>query len=202
MRILILCTGNSCRSQMAEALLQSFDERLQVFSAGSKPAERVHPMAVRVMAEVGLDISGRRPKSVEEFLNQPFDYVITVCGNARDACPVFVGEVGERLHIGFEDPADAAGSEEEVLEVFRRCRAEIRQDFLELYLYQLAAPERRGGVASRQARPDAAAMRARPRPSARCRQPTAPCLGGFETSSNACLEGWVGYKPSSRETWL
>jgi len=133
MRILILCTGNSCRSQMAEGLLRSFDDRLEVFSAGSKPAERVHPMAVRVMQEAGLDISNGYPKSVEEFLDQPFDYVITVCGNAREACPVFIGQVGQQLHIGFPDPADAEGTEEEVLEVFRASRDEIRKGFREFY---------------------------------------------------------------------
>ena len=134
MRILILCTGNSCRSQMAEGLLRSFDERLEVHSAGSKPAERVHPMAVRVMQEAGLDISDGRPKNVAEFLEQPFDYVITVCGNAREACPVFIGEVGEQLHIGFPDPADATGSEEEVLDVFRTSRDEIREGFHKFYV--------------------------------------------------------------------
>ncbi len=133
MRILILCTGNSCRSQMAEGLLRSFDHRLEVFSAGSKPADEVHPMAVRVMREAGLDISDGRPKSVDEFIEQPFDYVITVCGNARDACPVFIGEVGERLHIGFDDPAHASGTEEEILEIFRRSRDEIRDGFREFY---------------------------------------------------------------------
>jgi arsenate reductase (thioredoxin) len=135
MRILILCTGNSCRSQMAEGLLRSFDDRLEVFSAGSRAGRRrCIPMAVRVMRRGrALNISGGRPKSVEEFINQPFDYVITVCGNARDACPVFVGEVGERLHIGFDDPAHAAGAEAEVLEVFRRCRDEIRQGFRDFY---------------------------------------------------------------------
>lgn len=133
MRILILCTGNSCRSQMAEGLLRSFDHRLEVFSAGSKPADEVHPMAVRVMREAGLDISDGRPKSVDEFIEQPFDYVITVCGNARDACPVFIGDVGERLHIGFDDPAHASGTEEEILEIFRRSRDEIRDGFREFY---------------------------------------------------------------------
>ncbi len=137
MRILILCTGNSCRSQMAEGLLRSFDDRLEVFSAGSKPADEVHPMAVRVMRAAGLDISDGRPKSVDEFIEQPFDYVITVCGNARDACPVFVGEVGERLHIGFDDPAHATGTEEEILEIFRRSRDEIRDGFREFYEKQV-----------------------------------------------------------------
>ena len=133
MRILILCTGNSCRSQMAEGFLHSFDGRLEVFSAGSRPADRVHPMAVRVMQEAGLDISGGEPKSIEAFLEQPFDYVITVCGNAREACPVFMGEVGEQLHIGFPDPADATGTEEEILEVFRASRDEIRQGFRQFF---------------------------------------------------------------------
>ena len=133
MRILILCTGNSCRSQMAEGLLRSFDNRLDVHSAGSQPADRVHPMAVRVMREIGLDISGGRPKSVEQFLAEPFDSVITVCDNAREACPVFTGEVGRQLHLGFPDPAHAKGSEEEVLEVFRASRDDIRKHFRQFY---------------------------------------------------------------------
>ena len=134
MRILILCTGNSCRSQMAEGLLRSFDDRLEVHSAGSRPAERVHPMAVRVMQEAGVDISDGRPKNVAEFLDQPFDYVITVCGNAREACPVFTGKVGEHLHIGFPDPADATGSDEEIAAVFRASRDEIREEFHKFYV--------------------------------------------------------------------
>ena len=137
MKILILCTGNSCRSQMAEAFLQSFDPRLEVHSAGSRPAERVNPYAVKVMAELGFDLSGGRPKSVEEFLGQSIDYVITVCGNARDECPVFTGEVGERVHLGFEDPAGAEGTEEEILNVFRRSREEIRDCFYRFYLEEL-----------------------------------------------------------------
>lgn len=137
MRTLILCTGNSCRSQMAEGLLRSFDDRLEVFSAGSDPAEQVHPMAIRVMQEAGFDISDGKPKSVNEFLDQPFDYVVTVCGNAREACPVFVGEVGNRLHIGFPDPAHATGTEEEVLQVFRASRDAIRDGFRQFYEDQL-----------------------------------------------------------------
>ncbi|NUN68550.1 MAG: arsenate reductase ArsC [Bacteroidetes bacterium] len=125
MRILILCTGNSCRSQMAEGFLRSFDPSLEVFSAGTKAAARVHPKAVQVMAEKGIDLSGHSPKTVEQFLDQSFDYVITVCGNAKETCPVFLGAVKQRLHIGFDDPAEATGTEEEVLAVFRRVRDEI-----------------------------------------------------------------------------
>ena len=137
MKILVLCTGNSCRSQMAEAFLRSFDPRLEVHSAGSRPAERVNPYAVQVMAELGFDLSDARPKSVEEYLGQSLDYVITVCGNARDECPTFTGEVGRRVHLGFEDPADATGSDEEILNVFRRSREEIRDCFYRFYLEEL-----------------------------------------------------------------
>lgn len=127
MKILVLCTGNSCRSQMAEAFLRSFDPELQVFSAGTQPAERVHPKAVAVMRELGIELSDYYPQQVEEYLQEAFDYVITVCGHARENCPVFLGEVKQRLHIGFEDPAEATGTEEEVLQEFRRIRDEIRE---------------------------------------------------------------------------
>ena len=136
-RILILCTGNSCRSQMAEGFLKSFDPTLEVFSAGTAPSERIHPLAVRVMHEIGIDISAGYPKKVDEFLDQSFDYVITVCDNARESCPVFSGKVKEQLHIGFEDPAEATGTEEEVLAVFRRVRDEIRRDFYRFYKEKL-----------------------------------------------------------------
>ncbi len=124
-RILILCTGNSCRSQMAEAFLKAFRPEWQISSAGANPSDRVHPLAIRVMKEVGIDLEGARPRKVDDFLNQPFDYVITVCDQARETCPVFFGEVGQQLHMGFEDPAAARGTEEEVLAVFRRVRDEI-----------------------------------------------------------------------------
>lgn len=137
MKILILCTGNSCRSQMAEAFLQSFDSRLEVDSAGSRPADRVNPHAVQVMAELDFDLSAKHPKSVTEFLGKTLDYVITVCGAARDECPVFTGQVGTRVHLGFEDPADARGTEEEILDVFRRSREEIRDCFYRFYLEEL-----------------------------------------------------------------
>lgn len=133
MKILILCTGNSCRSQMAEGILKSLDENLQVYSAGTKPAERVNPLAIKAMDEIGIDISWHRPKSVDEFLNTDFDYVITVCDHAKETCPVFVGKVKHRLHIGFDDPAEATGTEIEQMAVYRRVRDEIRTAFLNLY---------------------------------------------------------------------
>ncbi len=129
MKVLILCTGNTCRSQMAEAFLKSFDNRLEVFSAGTEPGKKVHPLTVKVMAEKGFDLSKNYPKSVDDFLNMAFDYVITVCDGAKERCPIFTGTVKNRLHIGFEDPAEAAGTEEEKLKAFRRIRDEIFKDF-------------------------------------------------------------------------
>ncbi|MBN1398665.1 MAG: arsenate reductase ArsC [Bacteroidetes bacterium] len=132
-RILIICTGNSCRSQMAEGFLKSFDSSLEVYSAGTKPADKVHPKAIQVMKEVGIDLSKNYPKKVDQYLNDSFDYVITVCDNAKETCPVFFGKVGKQLHIGFEDPAEAKGTEEEVLAVFRRVRDEIKTQFHKFY---------------------------------------------------------------------
>lgn len=127
--ILILCTGNSCRSHLAEGILRSaLDDRYLVASAGSKPAGYVHPLAIRVMEEIGIDISNHRSKHLDEFLNQELDTVITVCGNADQACPIFPGRVN-RHHWGFDDPALAVGSEEVQLLVFRRVRDEIRRVF-------------------------------------------------------------------------
>ncbi|MBN1765462.1 MAG: arsenate reductase ArsC [Sedimentisphaerales bacterium] len=134
MRILILCTGNSCRSQMAEGFLKHFDERLYVRSAGTNPSEQIHPKAIRVMAELGIDISEGRPEKVDQYQNDEWDYVVTVCDNAKETCPVFFGKVKYQLHIGFEDPAEATGTEEEILEVFRRVRDEINRDFSDFYL--------------------------------------------------------------------
>lgn len=136
-RILILCTGNSCRSQMAEGLLKSFDSELEVYSAGTNPSDKVNPKAVQVMKEIGIDISQNYPKMVDQFLNDPFDYVITVCDNAKETCPVFIGKVGKQLHIGFEDPADATGTEEEILSVFRKVRDEIKEEFYKFYINEL-----------------------------------------------------------------
>jgi arsenate reductase (thioredoxin) len=132
-RILILCTGNSCRSQMAEGFLKSFDPENEVFSAGTKPARHVNPFAVRTMQEVGIDISNNAPENVEKYLSQSFDYVITVCDNAKEECPIFSGNVKQKLHIGFDDPADATGNEEEQLKIYRRVRDEIRIAFNEFY---------------------------------------------------------------------
>jgi len=127
MKILILCTGNSCRSQMAEGFLRSYDPEIEVFSAGTEPSDQVHPKAVEVMQELGIDLSSHHPQKVDEFMDDSFDYVITVCGHAKENCPVFLGEVKQHLHIGFEDPAEATGTEEEILEEFRRIRDEIRE---------------------------------------------------------------------------
>ena len=133
-RILILCTGNSCRSQMAEGFLKSLDTDLEVFSAGTSPATRVHPRAIAVMKEARIDISTHSPKLVDQFLSLPFDYVVTVCDNAKEQCPVFSGTVKRRLHIGFDDPADAFGTDEEVMAEFRRVRDEIRDGFKKFHL--------------------------------------------------------------------
>ena len=132
-RILILCTGNSCRSQMAEGFLKAWDPTLTVYSAGTLPADEVHPLAIRVMREVGIDISSGYPKDVEQFTDQAFDYVITVCDHARETCPVFTGRVKQRLHYGFEDPAEATGTEAEMLAVFRRVRDAIQMTFRKFY---------------------------------------------------------------------
>ncbi|MEA3443538.1 MAG: arsenate reductase ArsC [Bacteroidota bacterium] len=133
MRILILCTGNTCRSQMAHGFLNSFDNRLEVFSAGTKAGSIVNPNAVKVMAEIGIDIKGNKANQVEEYIDQPWNYVITVCDGAKEICPVFTGNVKNRLHIGFDDPVAATGNPEYVLGVYRRVRDEIRCDFEKFY---------------------------------------------------------------------
>src|SRR5659263_385951 len=123
MKILILCTGNSCRSQMAQGFLKSFDSTIEVQAAGTFPATKVNPRAIKVMDEAGIDISKNSPKSIDEFLNDEWDYVITVCDDAKESCPVFLGKVKHRLHIGFEDPSNSTGSEEFIMSEFRRIRA-------------------------------------------------------------------------------
>lgn len=133
MKILILCTGNSCRSQMAEGFLKSFDNKLEVYSAGTEPSNQVHPKAVEVMHEVGVDLTENRPESVDKYLDQEFDYVITVCGGAKESCPTFIGNVKNRLHIGFDDPAESTGTEEEIYDEFIRVRDEIKRDFGAFY---------------------------------------------------------------------
>jgi arsenate reductase (thioredoxin) len=129
MKILIICTGNTCRSQMAEGFLKSFDKNLEVYSAGTRAEKKVNPYAIKAMAETGIDISQQYPKQVDDFLETDFDYVITVCDGAKEICPYFSGKVKHRLHIGFEDPADAVGSEEEKMMVYRKVRDEIKTEF-------------------------------------------------------------------------
>lgn len=137
MKILILCTGNSCRSQMAHGFLQSFDKNMDVFSAGTKPAEKVNPMAVRVMSETGIDLINHTPKNVSLYLGHEWDYVITVCGGANESCPMFTGKVKNRLHIGFDDPSEATGTPEFINSEFLRVRDEIRMRFYDFYLQEL-----------------------------------------------------------------
>ena len=127
--VLILCTGNSCRSHLAEGILRAAaGDLIEVASAGSKPAGYVHPLAIRAMQEIGIDISRHTSKHMNDFLNRPVETVITVCGNADQACPMFPGQVN-RYHWGFDDPAHATGTEDEQLVVFRRVRDEIRRVF-------------------------------------------------------------------------
>ena len=133
MKILILCTGNSCRSQMAEGFLKQLDSDIQVFSAGTQPAEQVNSYAIQVMKEIGIDISKNKPKNVAEFLDTNFDYVITVCDDANETCPVFIGKVKHRLHIGFDDPAKVTGTPEEIISAFRKVRNEIQDEFKKFY---------------------------------------------------------------------
>lgn len=132
-RILILCTGNSCRSQMAHGFLQSFDNSIEVHSAGTKPAVQVNPKAVEVMQEMGIDLSNHTPKNVKQYLNEAWDYVITVCGNANENCPMFNGKVKHRMHIGFDDPSEAVGTDSFITDEFRRVRDEIKQAFEDFY---------------------------------------------------------------------
>ncbi|HBF87700.1 MAG TPA: protein tyrosine phosphatase [Bacteroidales bacterium] len=133
MKILILCTGNSCRSQMAEGFLQSFDENLMVRSAGTEATGKLNEKAVLVMKEIEIDISHHTSNSVEIYLNETWDFVITVCGGANENCPTFIGNVKSRIHIGFDDPSHTVGSEEFTMKDFRRVRDEIKEKFYEFY---------------------------------------------------------------------
>ena len=131
-RVLFLCTSNSARSQMAEALVNyDLGDRFEAYSAGTAP-KTPHPAALKVLAEIGIDHSRARSKSLEEYEGQPFDYVITLCDGANETCPLFFGGV-ERVHLGFEDPARSTGTEQEVLTAFRRVRDQIRET-VEIYL--------------------------------------------------------------------
>lgn len=132
-RIIILCTGNSARSQMSAGFLAHWDKSLEVHSAGTKPAPRVNPYAVRAMKELGIDISGGTPKKVDQFTGQSFDFVVTVCDDADKNCPRFSGKVGKRKHLGFPDPAKAKGTDEEIMAVFRKVRDDIQTSFRKFY---------------------------------------------------------------------
>ena len=134
MKILILCSGNSCRSQMAQGFLQSFDPELTVCSAGTEPARKISVKAIEIMKEAGVDISQHYPKPVDLYLNEDWDYVITVCDHANETCPVFPGKVGHRLHMGFADPSQAVGTDEFIWSEFRRIRDEIKEKFYEFYI--------------------------------------------------------------------
>ncbi|CUT04804.1 arsenate reductase ArsC [Candidatus Kryptobacter tengchongensis] len=143
-RVLFLCTGNSCRSQMAEGLLRHLgDNKFEVFSAGTHPSF-VHPLAIEAMKEIGIDISNHRSKSVTEFLGQSFDYVITVCDKAKESCPTFPGET-KRIHWSFEDPAEATGTIEEKMKVFRKVRDEIKEHIIS-FINEIQTKSQTGNV--------------------------------------------------------
>ena len=142
MKILIVCTGNTCRSQMAEGYLRYLDPSLQVLSAGTRPGATVNPMAVRVMKEIGIDISSHHPKLIDRFLSNSFDYSITVCDEARKNCPYFTGEVRHRIHIGFEDPTKKRGTEDEQIGEYRKVRDQIVRDLGRFYEQNLKPAEK------------------------------------------------------------
>ena len=133
MEILILCTGNSCRSQMAHGFLHSFDKNLIVSSAGTEASGKLNEKAVQVMKEAGIDISHHTSDSVDKYLNDEWDYVITVCGGANEACPAFIGKVKHRLHMGYDDPSHAEGTPEFIISEFYRVRDEINAGFRKFY---------------------------------------------------------------------
>ena len=133
-KILILCTGNSCRSQMAHGFLKSFDKNLEVYSAGTEASGKLNANAVKAMKEIGIDISNHTSDSIEKYLDEEWDFVITVCGGANEACPAFHGKVKNRLHIGFDDPSHAKGTEEFIWSEFVRVRDEIKSAFKEFYI--------------------------------------------------------------------
>lgn len=137
MKILILCTGNSCRSQMTHGFLQSFDNRIEVASAGTEASGKLNHKAVEVMKEIGIDINHHTSDSVDLYLDDEWDYVITVCGGANEACPAFMGKVKHRLHIGFDDPSHAEGTDEFIWSEFIRVRDEIKEEFYNLYVEQI-----------------------------------------------------------------
>lgn len=137
MKILILCTGNSCRSQMAHGFMESFDKRMTIRSAGTEASGKLNDKAVAVMKETGIDISHHTSDPVDKYLGQEWDYVITVCGGANENCPAFTGKVKHRLHIGFDDPTYASGTDEFVWSEYIRVRNEIKTGFRQLYEQQI-----------------------------------------------------------------
>ena len=136
-KVLILCTGNSCRSQMAHGFLQSFDKKIVVCSAGTKATGKLNDGAVKAMAEVGIDISSHTSDPVEKYIDQEWDYVITVCGGANETCPMFAANVKHRLHIGFDDPSHVEGTSEFIESEYRRVRDEIKNRFYQFYIEQI-----------------------------------------------------------------
>jgi len=134
MKVLILCTGNSCRSQMAHGFLQSFDPNITVCSAGTEASGKLNQKAVAAMKEIGIDISHHTSDSVDLYLDQEWDYVITVCGGANENCPAFLGKVKNRMHIGFDDPSHAVGTDEFIWSEFIRVRDEIKDGFWKFYI--------------------------------------------------------------------
>ena len=137
-KILILCTGNSCRSQMAHGFLQSFDQNLYVKSAGTQPAKQVNQTAAKVMKELGIDIYSHTPQLVDKYIGEEWDYVITVCDDANETCPAFLGKVKKRLHIGFEDPSHKTGTPEYVMSEYYRIRDMIKEQFHNFYTENIA----------------------------------------------------------------
>jgi len=134
MKVLILCTGNSCRSQMAHGFLQSFDPNIIVRSAGTEASGKLNPKAVAVMKEAGIDIGHHTSDPVDLYLGEEWDYVITVCGGANEACPAFIGKVKHRLHFGFDDPSHVTGKYEFIWSEFIRVRDEIKSSFYQFYV--------------------------------------------------------------------
>ena len=137
MKVLILCTGNSCRSQMAHGFMQSFDNSITVCSAGTEASGKLNAKAVKAMAEAGIDISTNTSDSVTKYIGEEWDYVITVCGGANENCPAFIGKVKHRLHIGFDDPSHVVGTDDFIWSEFIRVRNEIKEGFYKFYVEQI-----------------------------------------------------------------
>ena len=133
MKVLILCTGNSCRSQMAHGFLQSFDKNITVCSAGTKAAGKLNAGAVKAMADINIDITTHTSDAVEKYLDEAWDYVITVCGGANEVCPAFIGDVKHRIHMGFDDPSHVTGTQEFIDSEFIRVRNQIKDGFFKFY---------------------------------------------------------------------